>query len=136
MEQLRAISSWSRPRSYRKRKTSLILRMDKAFWGMHLVPPLTQRRNPKPVVQRRLRLQLRKPDPETSISIRVPPNGFFAARIHIPGISIHIPLESLFTCPGICSYRPGQGVLGVIDGALKGPASHHAKRTYHMIVVK
>src|ERR1700694_1790639 len=34
MEQLRAISFCSRPRPYRKRNTSLILRMDNAFWDI------------------------------------------------------------------------------------------------------
>src|SRR5580704_4664699 len=34
MEQLRAISFCSSPRSYRNRNTSLILRMDKPFWGI------------------------------------------------------------------------------------------------------
>src|SRR5262249_54427261 len=37
MEQLRAISCCSRPRSWRRRSTSLILRMDKPSWGMQFL---------------------------------------------------------------------------------------------------
>src|ERR1700733_12135120 len=37
MEQLRAISFCSRPRSYRKRNTSLIFRMDRAFWDIRFL---------------------------------------------------------------------------------------------------
>jgi hypothetical protein len=50
MEQLRAISFCSRPRSYRKRNTSLILGMDKAFWDIRFLL-LPRDENPPSVIQ-------------------------------------------------------------------------------------
>src|SRR3984957_12812536 len=105
MEQLRAISFCSRPRSYRKRNTSLIFRMDRAFWDIRFL--LYPEEKSPLVVQHRFPLLLRKLDPETSISTPVPTASFIAVRIiHIPGISIHMPgilihilPESLFTSP-------------------------------------
>jgi hypothetical protein len=108
MEQLRAILCCSRPRSYRRRSTSLILRMDTPFWGIQLSS--SGRGKLKPVVQRRFLLQTQKPDPELSISIRVRP-AFFAADIHIPGIRIHIRPEFLFTSlRNPYSHRPEYAV--------------------------
>src|SRR5438552_2652383 len=119
MEQLRAISFCRRPRSYRKRNTSLIFRMDRAFWDIRfLLKP--QEKSPL-VVQHRFPLLLRKLDPETSISTPVPtrlfhrgsdyshPRNLYShARnpySHPLGIFIHIAPESVFTCPGIRSSQ-------------------------------
>src|ERR1700722_8528739 len=115
MEQLRAISFCSRPRSYRKRNTSLIFRMDRAFWDIRFL--LYPEEKSPLVVQHRFPLLLRKLDPETSISIPVPtrlfhrgsdyshPRNLYShARnpySHPPGIFIHIAPESVFTCPGM-----------------------------------
>src|SRR5438552_12372367 len=119
MEQLRAISFCRRPRSYRKRNTSLIFRMDRAFWDIRfLLKP--EEKSPL-VVQHRFPLLLRKLDPETSISTPVPtrlfhrgsdyshPRNLYShARnpySHPLGIFIHIAPESVFTCPGIRILR-------------------------------
>src|ERR1035437_7125959 len=116
MEQLRAISFCSRPRSYRKRNTSLIFRMARAFWDIRFL--LWPEEKSPLVVQHRFPLLLRKLDPETSISIPVPTRLFHRGSdyshprnlySHPPGIFIHIAPESVFTCPGIrtvltCAY--------------------------------
>src|ERR1700722_5467690 len=115
MEQLRAISFCSRPRSYRKRNTSLIFRMDRAFWDIRFL--LYPEEKSPLVVQHRFPLLLRKLDPETSISIPVPTRFFHRGSdyshprnlysharnpySHPRGIFIHIAPESVFTCPGI-----------------------------------
>src|SRR3984957_3358221 len=108
MEQLRAISFCSRPRSYRKRNTSLIFRMDRAFWDIRFL--LYPEEKSPLVVQHRFPLLLIKLDPETSISTPVPTRLFYRGSdyshprnpySHPPGIFIHIAPESVFTCPGI-----------------------------------
>src|SRR5215472_5100857 len=94
MEQLWAIWCCSRPRSYRRRSTSLILRMDRPFCGIQLLLWLEEKAEagcPAPLFTPN-----RKHDPAMSISIRVRPASF-AADIHIAGIRIHIRPESLFT---------------------------------------
>src|SRR6266567_6632774 len=110
MEQLRAISFCSRPRSYRKRNTSLIFRMDRAFWDIRFL--LTPEEKFPLVVQHRFPLQLRKPDPETSISTPVP------TRLFQSRFGLFTSPESLFTCPeslftssrNLYSHHPGIGI--------------------------
>src|SRR5215831_15519813 len=87
MEQLWAIWCCSRPRSYRRRSTSLILRMDRPFCGIQLLLWLEEKAEagcPAPLFTPN-----RKHDPAMSISIRVRPASF-AADIHSCGIPIHI----------------------------------------------
>lgn len=57
----------------------------------HSVPPLAQRRNLQPVVQRRILLPIRKLDPETLISFRVPPCLTPNPYPHPSGTLIHMP---------------------------------------------
>src|SRR5215469_7411815 len=107
MEQLRAISLCSSPRSYRNRSTSLIWRMDKAFWGIG--SSSSERRNPDKLSNAAFLLQLGKPIPERYYQCRfhldpgphlihipgtvIPMPGIL---IHMPGIAIHILPEFLF----------------------------------------
>src|SRR3984957_335297 len=110
MEQLRAISFCSRPRSYRKRNTSLIFRMDRAFWDIRFL--LYPEKKSPLVVQRRFPLLLRKLDPETSISIPVPTRLFHRGSdySHPRNLDSQCP-ESLFTSSwNPYSHRPGIGI--------------------------
>src|SRR5215813_6664379 len=95
MEQLRAISLCNSPRSYRNRSTSLIWRMDKAFWG--IASSSSERRNPNKLSNAAFLLQLGEPIPERYYQRRfhLDPGPhlihFPGTVIHIPGIFIHIP---------------------------------------------
>jgi hypothetical protein len=73
MQQLRAISLCSYPRSYRNRNTSLIWPMDKAFWG--ICSSSHSRRNSHWLSNAALLLQPGKLDPGTLISMPVPTAG-------------------------------------------------------------
>src|ERR1700733_6767572 len=110
MEQLRAISFCSRPRSYRKRNTSLIFRMDRAFWDIRfLLQP--EEKSPfgcpaplsAPTQKARSRNVNINPGSNPPLSSRF---GLFTSP------------ESLFTCPeslftssrNLYSHRPGIGI--------------------------
>src|ERR1700733_14834028 len=106
MEQLRAISFCSRPRSYRKRNTSLIFRMDRAFWDIRfLLQP--EEKSPfgcpaplsAPTQKTRSRNVNINPGSIPPLSSRVRIIHIPGISIHMPGILIHILLESLFTSP-------------------------------------
>src|SRR5215831_8273463 len=96
MEQLRAISCCSRPRSWRRRSTSLILRMDKPSWGIQFL--LWPRGEIEAGCPAPLFAPNQKCDPETSISIRVPtPQA--ANPIFTSPESVFTSPECLFTSP-------------------------------------
>src|SRR6516165_11309159 len=105
MEQLRAISCCRRPRSYRKRNTSLILRMDKAFWGIW-VPPLARGETCSRLSSAAFCSCLESLIPRRQYHSGFRRRLFAAGIIHIPGMFIHIPVivihilpYSLFTSP-------------------------------------
>src|SRR6516162_4255662 len=101
MEQLRAISLCSSPRTYRNRSTSLIWRMDKLLCGIRFL--LRSRRNPHGLSNVAFLLQLGKPDHGTLISTPVPNygSGLFAS----PELLFTCP-ETLFTSPESASTSP------------------------------
>src|SRR5260370_859261 len=91
MEQLRAISFCSSPRSYRNRNTSLILRMDKPFWGIRFL--LCSRGEiPNRLSSAAFCSNSESPIPRCQYRTRSYRVCSLVARIiHIPGISIHMP---------------------------------------------
>src|SRR5260370_28988882 len=85
------MSFWSSPRSYRNRNTSLILRMDKPFWG---IPFLLCARGeiPNRLSSAAFCSNSESPIPRCQYRTRSYRVCSLAARIiHIPGISIHMP---------------------------------------------
>src|SRR5436190_9760214 len=88
MLQLRAISSWRRPRSYRRRSISLIFRMDTLSWATKS-PPRPVEELPSPVVQRPRSDEAFFRKSFRHVNNDSDPADFF----------IHFPPESLFTSP-------------------------------------
>jgi hypothetical protein len=107
MEQLRAISSWPRLRPNRKRRTSLIFRMDNRFWATRFPPPSSgdKRHHLLSSANRSDQALFRNPFRACEYRFRGG-RRFYSLP---PGIVIHIVPESLFTwlrnslftCPGI-----------------------------------
>src|ERR1700735_150393 len=97
MEQLRAIWSGPRPRPNRRRRTSVIFRIDNLFWDTQF-PPLPvettgARCCPAPTAQIKLFLEIHSGHVNNDSG---PGSRFYSFH---PGIVIHIVPESLFTWP-------------------------------------
>src|SRR6516162_3971872 len=102
MEQLRAISLCSSPRSYRNRSTSLIWRMDKVLCGIRFL--LRSRRNPHGLSNVAFLLQLGN---RRSRNANINPGSKPRVRlIHIPGTVIHMP-GIFIHIPRIGFHMPG-----------------------------
>jgi hypothetical protein len=92
--------------------------MDKPSWGMQFL--LWPEEKSKPVIQRRYLLQIRKCDPEMSISIRVRIADSGGSNIHIPG-NLYSHRRNVYSHPRNQYSHPA----GIFDSHHSGNLDSH-----------